>query len=77
MDPIPVEVRRPTLGPLHLPFYYGWVNVAVDALAGNFLGGWLASKWRMTRLLAMALLACSLLALPHVRTEAHVAAYAV
>jgi MFS family permease len=33
----------------------------------------------MNRLLAlaMALLACSLLALPHVRTEAHVAAYAV
>src|SRR3712207_7059288 len=27
--------------------------------------------------LAMALLACSLLALPHVKTEAHVAAYAV
>ncbi len=58
MGPIPVEVRRPTLGPLRLPFYFGWVNIAVAALA-------------------MALLACSLLALPHVTTEAHVAAYAV
>lgn len=60
-------------------YYRSLVIVALTSLAGNFLGGWLASKWRMNRLLAlaMALLACSLLALPHVRTEAHVAAYAV
>ncbi len=52
---------------------------ALTALAGNFLGGWLASKWSMNRLLALAmtLLAGSLVALPHVGTEAHVAAYAV
>lgn len=52
---------------------------ALTALAGNFLGGWLAAKGSMSRLmaLAMALLAASLLALPHVATEAHVAAYAV
>jgi MFS family permease len=52
---------------------------ALTALVGNFLGGWLTSKWRMSRLLAlaMALLALSLVALPHVRTETHVAAYAV
>ncbi|HLM55750.1 MAG TPA: MFS transporter [Pyrinomonadaceae bacterium] len=60
-------------------YYRSLVVVALTSLVGNFLGGWLASKWRMNRLLtlAMALLACSLLALPHVTTEAHVAAYAV
>jgi len=60
-------------------YYRSLVVVAMTSLVGNFLGGWLASKWRMNRLLAlaMALLACSLLALPHVRTEAHVVAYAV
>ena len=60
-------------------YYRSLVVVAMTSLVGNFLGGWLASKWRMNRLLtlAMALLACSLLALPHVRTKAHVAAYAV
>ena len=53
--------------------------VALTALAGNFIGGWLASRWAMNRLLAaaMSLLAGSLVVLPHVTTEAHVAAYAV
>lgn len=52
---------------------------ALTALAGNFLGGWLASKWSMNRLmaLAMSLLAGSLFALPHVKTQAHVTVYAV
>jgi MFS family permease len=60
-------------------YHRSLVVVALTALAGNFLGGWLSAKWRMNRLLAlaMALLAGALLALPHVRTEAHVAAYAV
>lgn len=60
-------------------YYRSLVIVALTSLGGNFLGGWLASKWRMNRLLAlaMALLACSLLALPHVATETHVAGYAV
>lgn len=55
------------------------VFTALTALAGNFLGGWLAEKWRMNRLmaLAMALLAAALLALPHVQTEFHVVAWAV
>jgi len=57
-----------------------WAISAVGggALVGNFIGGWLASKWPMNRLLALAmgLLACSLLALPHVATWAHVAGYA-
>ena len=53
--------------------------VALTALMGNFIGGWLASKWSMNRLLALAmtLLAASLAALPHVRTQTHVAAYAL
>ncbi|HEX8354394.1 MAG TPA: MFS transporter [Pyrinomonadaceae bacterium] len=60
-------------------YHRSLVIVALTALAGNFLGGWLASKWAMNRLLAssMGLLACSLVALPHVSTQAHVAAYAV
>ncbi len=60
-------------------YHRSLVIVALTALAGNFLGGWLISRGRMNRLLAVAmiLLAGSLLALPHVRTQAHVAAYAV
>src|SRR5918995_598134 len=27
------EIRRPLVGPIALPFYYGWVNLAVAALA--------------------------------------------
>lgn len=52
---------------------------AMTALAGNFLGGWLAEKWRMNRLmaLAMAMLAGALLVLPYVRNEAHVVIWAV
>ena len=60
-------------------YHRSLVIVAFTSLVGNFLGGWLASKWTMNRLmaLAMGLLAASLLALPHVSTPAHVAAYAV
>ena len=60
-------------------YHRSLIIVALTALAGNFLGGWLASRWTMNRLLALAmvLLAGSLLSLPHVSTEAHVAAYAV
>ncbi|MCM3901689.1 MAG: MFS transporter [Pyrinomonadaceae bacterium] len=60
-------------------YHRSLVIVALTALIGNFLGGWLTSKWPMNRLLALAmvLLAGSLLALPHVRTQAHVAAYAL
>jgi predicted MFS family arabinose efflux permease len=51
---------------------------ALTALVGNFLGGWLASRWPMNRLLAsaMGLLAGALVALPRVRTEPHVWTYA-
>jgi MFS family permease len=60
-------------------YHRSLVIVALTALAGNFLGGWLISRGRMNRLLAVAmiLLAGSLLALPHVSTETHVAAYAL
>ena len=60
-------------------YYYSLVITALTALAGNFCGGWLATKWSMNRLmaLAMGLLMVSLIALPHVRTKAHVAMYAV
>lgn len=55
------------------------VVTALTALAGNFLGGWLAEKWTMNRLmaLAMTMLAAALLALPHVQTESHVVAWAL
>lgn len=60
-------------------YHRSLIIVAMSALVGNFVAGWLSSRWRMNRLLAlsMILLAGSLLALPSVRTEAHVAAYAV
>jgi MFS family permease len=55
------------------------VIVALTALFGNFLGGWLTVRWSMNRLmaLAMSMLAGSLLALPHVSTQLHVAIYAL
>jgi MFS family permease len=49
------------------------------ALACNFVGGWLAGRWSMGRLmgLAMGVLATALVALPLVRTDVHVDCYAV
>ena len=60
-------------------YHRSLIFIALTALLGNFLGGWLTIKWSMNRLmaLAMGLLAGSLLALPHVRTQLHVAIYAV
>jgi MFS family permease len=60
-------------------YHRSLVIIALTALAGNFLGGWLTIKWSMNRLmaLAMSMLAGSLLALPHVSTQLHVAIYAV
>jgi MFS family permease len=59
-------------------YHRSLVIIALTSLIGNFFGGWLATKWSLNRLmaLAMSLLALSLLALPQVRTQAHVAAYA-
>jgi MFS family permease len=60
-------------------YHRSLVIVALTALVGNFLGGWLISRGRMNRLLALAmiLLAGSLLGLPHVSTQTHVVAYAL
>ena len=59
-------------------YHRSLIIVALTSLVGNFLGGWIASKWKMNRLLAfaMVLLAGSLAALPHVSTQTHVAIYA-
>lgn len=47
-------------------------------LAANFAGGWLATKWSISKLTGagMTVLAASLLMLPFVRTFAHVVVYA-
>jgi len=60
-------------------YHRSLVIVALTALVGNFVGGWIMTRWRMNRLLALAmtLLAASLLSLPHVKTPGHVVAYAV
>lgn len=60
-------------------YHRSLVIIALTALVGNFLGGWLTIKWSMKRLMALAmwLLAVSLLALPYVKTQAHVAMYAI
>lgn len=60
-------------------YHRSLVITALTALAGNFLGGWLTTRWSMKRLMALAmwLLAASLVALPHITTEAHVAMYAL
>lgn len=59
-------------------YHRSLVIVALTSLVGNFLGGWIAAKWKMNRLLALAmvLLAGSLVSLPHVSTQTHVAMYA-
>jgi MFS family permease len=54
--------------------------LAVSTMLGliaNFAGGWLASRWSIQKLMGvgMAALACALLALPLVRTYAHVMLY--
>jgi len=52
---------------------------ALTALVGNFLGGWLAGRWSLKRLMsvAMLILMISLLALPNVKTQTHIIIYAV
>jgi MFS family permease len=59
-------------------YYETLVVTALTALAGNFLGGWLAARVPLGRLMAMSLfvLAAGLAALPHVSTHAHVLIWA-
>ena len=60
-------------------YYYTLVVTAVTALAGNFLGGWLATWVPLSRLMAISLfvLTGGLVALPHVSTQLHVMAWAM
>jgi MFS family permease len=60
-------------------YHQSLVITALTSLAGNFLGGWLASKWKVNRLmaLAMALLTLALLGLPSLRTVGQVNLFAV
>ncbi len=60
-------------------YYKTLVVTALSALAGNFLGGWLAGRVPLGRLLALALfvLAGGLAALPHLASLAQVMAWAV
>ncbi len=60
-------------------YYQTLVVTAVTALAGNFLGGWLAGRVPLERLLAVSLLVLTggLAALPHVTTLLHVMAWAI
>lgn len=60
-------------------YHRSLVITALASLAGNFLGGWLASKWSVNRLmaLAMALLMGALLGLPSLKTVGQVDVFAV
>ena len=60
-------------------YHRSLVIVALLSLAGNFLGGWLAVRWSMNRLMAltMALLGMALCALPSLTTLAQVDAFSV
>ena len=59
-------------------YYQSLVVTAMTALAGNFLGGWLARRVRLGLLLAaaLAILAAGLAALPHVTTITHIMLWA-
>lgn len=59
-------------------YYRTLVVTALSALAGNFLGGWLAAFVRLGRLLAASqlVLAAGLVAIPHISTPLHATAWA-
>jgi MFS family permease len=59
-------------------YYQTLAVTAMTALAGNFLGGWLAGRVRLTRLLSLSLfiLTIGLAALPHVTALSHVMLWA-
>jgi len=60
-------------------YHRSLVIAALTSLLGNFLGGWLAEKWSVKRLMAIAmgLLAVALLGLPWLRAVWQVDIYAV
>ena len=59
-------------------YYQSLVVTAMTALTGNFLGGWLARRVALTRLMAIAMfvLAAGLAALPHLASQVAVMAWA-
>ena len=59
-------------------YYQTLVVTALTALVGNFLGGWLATRVQLERLMAISLfvLTAGLVALPHVSTQMHVMIWA-
>jgi MFS family permease len=59
-------------------YYQTLVVTALTALVGNFLGGWLATRVDLGRLMAISLvvLTIGLVALPHVTTRTEVVAWA-
>ena len=59
-------------------YYQTLAVTALTALAGNFAGGWLATRVALGRLMAVSLLVlvAGLLALPHVATRVQVTAWA-
>jgi MFS family permease len=60
-------------------YHRSLVIVALLSLVGNFLGGWLASRWSLNRLMAltMTLLGLALCSLPSLTTLAQVDAFSV
>ena len=60
-------------------YHRSLVITALTSLVGNFVGGWLASKWSLNGLmaLAMSLLSAALLGLPSLRTLWQVDLFAV
>jgi cyanate permease len=60
-------------------YHRSLVVCALMSLVGNFLGGWLASRWSVNRLMAltMILLAAALAGLPWLRTVAQVDVFAI
>lgn len=60
-------------------YYRSLVITAMTSLVGNFLGGWLATKWRLSHLmaLAMGLLALALLGLPSLTAVWHVDLFSI
>src|SRR6185295_13820802 len=59
-------------------YYQTLVVTALTALAGNFGGGWVATRVPLGKLMAVSLLilAAGLVAIPHVTTVAHVMVWA-
>ena len=60
-------------------YYQTLVVTALTALIGNFAGGWLAERWSMPRLMALAMgvLATGLAVLPYLATVLQVMGWAV